>query len=65
MSHLVIHDNNPSTHYRRIVWLVWCQLSYHRSVANHVRVALFILGDNLGKLLPKLCLPKTVKHWSC
>ena len=42
----------------------WTRLSCHRFVANQVRLALFILADNGGNLLRRLCLPRAVKHWS-
>ena len=32
--------------------------------ANRVRLSLFVLAYNLGNFLRRLCLPKTVKHWS-
>ena len=44
--------------------LNWTRLSCHRFVANQVRLSLFILAYNLGNFLRRLCLPKTVKHWS-
>ncbi len=44
--------------------LNWTRLSWHRFVANQVRLALFILAYNLGNFLRRLCLPKAVKHWS-
>ena len=44
--------------------LNWTRLSCHRFVANRVRLSLFILAYNLGNFLRRLCLPKTVKHWS-
>ena len=44
--------------------LNWTRLSCHRFVANHVRLALFILAYNLGNLVRRLCLPRAVKHWS-
>ena len=44
--------------------LNWTRLSYHRFVANQVRLALFILAYNLGNFLRRLCPPKAVKHWS-
>jgi len=39
-------------------------LSCHRSVANQVRLWLFILAYNLRNFLLRLCLPKAVKDWS-
>ena len=44
--------------------LNWTRLSCHRFVANQVRLALFILADNRGNLLRRLCRPRAVKHWS-
>ena len=44
--------------------LNWTRLSCHRSVANRVRLSLFVLAYNLGNFLRRLCLPKAVKHWS-
>ena len=44
--------------------LNWTRLSCHRFVANRVRLSLFVLAYNLGNFLRRLCLPKTVKHWS-
>ena len=44
--------------------LNWTRLSCHRFVANRVRLSLFILAYNLGNFLRRLCLPRTVKHWS-
>ena len=29
-----------------------------------MRLSLFVLAYNLGNFLRRLCLPKTVKHWS-
>ena len=43
---------------------LWTRLSCHRFVANRVRLSLFVLAYNLGNFLRRLCLPKTVKHWS-
>ena len=44
--------------------LNWTRLSCHRFVANQVRLALFVLADNRGNLLRRLCRPRAVKHWS-
>ena len=44
--------------------LNWTRLSFHRFVANRVRLSLFILAYNLGNFLRRLCLPKAFKHWS-
>ena len=44
--------------------LNWTRLSCHRFVANRVRLSVFVLAYNLGNFLRRLCLPKTVKHWS-
>ncbi len=44
--------------------LNWTRLSCHKFVANHVRLALFVLAYNLGNFLRRLALPETAKHWS-
>jgi len=44
--------------------LHWPRLSYHRFVANQVRLALFVLAFNLGNFLRRLALPDSVRHWS-
>jgi hypothetical protein len=44
--------------------LNWTRLSYHKFVANQVRLWLFILAYNLGNFVRRLALPETVKHWS-
>ncbi len=44
--------------------LNWTRLSCHRFVANQVRLWLFVLAYNLGNLLRRLALPKTIKDWS-
>jgi hypothetical protein len=44
--------------------LNWTRLSCHRFDANQVRLQLFILAYNLGNLLRRLCLPKTINDWS-
>ena len=55
----------PSSGSRRVKYaLNWTRLSCHRFVANRVRLSLFVLAYNLGNFLRRLCLPKTVKHWS-
>jgi hypothetical protein len=44
--------------------LNWTRLSWHKFVANHVRLELFILAYNLGDFLRRLVLPEPMKHWS-
>jgi hypothetical protein len=39
----------------------WIRLSYHRLVANQVRLHLFVLAYNLGNFLLRLGLPKAIK----
>ena len=43
---------------------MWTRLSCHDFVDNQVRLQLFALAYNLGDLLRRLALPRTVKHWS-
>ncbi len=44
--------------------LNWTRLSCQRFVPNQVRLALFVLGYNLGNFLRRLVLPRRTKHWS-
>ena len=44
--------------------LKWTRLSCHYFVDNQVRLQLFALAYNLGNLLRRLALPKSVKKWS-
>ena len=44
--------------------LNWTRLSCHGFAANQVRLQLFALAYNLGNLLRRLALPRSVAHWS-
>ncbi|UCE50754.1 MAG: IS1380 family transposase [Phycisphaerales bacterium] len=44
--------------------LNWTRLSCHDFVDNQVRLQLFALAYNLGNILRRLALPKSVKKWS-
>ena len=44
--------------------LNWTRLSCRRFVANRVRLSLFVLAYNLGNFLRRLCLPRSIRHWS-
>jgi hypothetical protein len=44
--------------------LNWTRLSYHKFVANQVRLMLFILAYNLGNFVRRLALPEGIKRWS-
>ena len=44
--------------------LNWTRLSCHRFVSNRVRLSLFVLAYNLGNFLRRLCLPRSIRHWS-
>jgi len=44
--------------------LNWTRLSYHKFVANQVRLWLFILAYNLGSFMRRLALPEGIKHWT-
>ncbi len=44
--------------------LKWTRLSCHDFVDNQVRLQLFVLAYNLGNLLRRLALPKSIKDWS-
>lgn len=44
--------------------LKWTRLSCHDFIDNQVRLQLFALAYNLGNLLRRLALPKSIKHWS-
>ncbi len=44
--------------------LKWTRLSCHDFVDNQVRLQLFVLAYNLGNLLRRLVLPKSIKDWS-
>ncbi len=42
----------------------WTKLSCHDFEDNQVRLQLFALAYNLGNFLPRLALPRSVRHWS-
>jgi hypothetical protein len=44
--------------------LKWTRLSCHDFVDNQVRLQLFALAYNLGNILRRLALPKSIKDWS-
>jgi len=44
--------------------LKWTRLSCHDFVDNQVRLQLFALAYNLGNVLRRLALPKSIKDWS-
>ena len=44
--------------------LKWTRLSCHDFVDNQVSLQLFVLAYNLGNLLRRLALPKSIKDWS-
>ena len=44
--------------------LNWTRLSCHKFVANKVRLALFVLADNMGNFMRRPVLPEDMKHWS-
>jgi hypothetical protein len=44
--------------------LNWTRLSYHKFVANQVRLWLFVLAYNLGNFMRRLALPESMKRWT-
>jgi hypothetical protein len=42
----------------------WTRLSCHRFRANEVRLLLGVIAYNLGNLLRRLALPRTIQSWS-
>ena len=44
--------------------LNWTRASCQRFIPSQVRLALFVLADNLGDFLQRLILPRRIKHWS-
>ena len=44
--------------------LNWTRLSFHKFVANQVKLWLFVLTYNLGNFMRRLVLPEDMKHWT-
>jgi hypothetical protein len=44
--------------------LNWTRLSWHKSLANQVRLWPFVLAYNLGNFMRRLVLPEDMKHWT-
>ncbi len=63
-SPLVTSAGRRSRGSRRAKPTHWARLSCHRFRANEVRFFLGVIAYNLGNLLRRLTLPRTIQSWS-